>query len=232
MKVKWDTDGKGVTASTGRYAGPDLEKGSYVVKLKRMTIVKIKAKASPNFNKPRINLIMEVCGPDKASEYFGHPIFDGLNIIESGRGYVNAFLHALTDGSDKQKKAIEAAFWPPNGPDAKREKRRNSEETDLHVKKIGPWKIGSPNGELLLQVTAKPDHDLKGAFRAAVTQYLPYQGADNLSSAADDDDFDDDDEDFVVDADEIGGDNDKLISDLDADDDGFVDVVGDDEPPF
>lgn len=226
MKLKWDVDGKGVAPAQGGlgYSGPDLVKGSYVCKVKRMTVGKIN-KQGENYGKPRITVLLEVCGPEDASEYFGHPIWEGLNIIESGRPYVNAFLHALTDGSPAEKKAIEAAFWPPNGPNARKETTKDGSRTDLHIKKIGKYNIGSPNGELLIQVVAKPDSDQQGNFRARVDQYLPYTGPRPESDADVDDDEDDD---YIDDAD----DDDDDYDDDDVDDEDLVSASVDDEPPF
>jgi hypothetical protein len=232
MKVKWDVDGKGVAPQQGMgYSGPDLPKGSYVAKIKRMTIGKI-SKEGENHNKPRISVLLEVVGPEDASEYIGHPIWDGLNIIESGRGYVNAFLHALTDGSKSAKDAVEKAFWPPNGPNAKREANKDGSKSDLHVKKIGRYVIASPNGEHLVQIVAKPD-SYQGKFRAVVDQYIPYAGK-QTNKVADDDDLDDDDDDLIVDADELDGPNGRMVDDLEDDDDPDMpdDDDDDDEPPF
>lgn len=217
VKVKWDVDGTGVAPNQGTgYAGPDLPKGSYVCKVKRMTIGKIN-KAGENMGKPRISVLLEVCGPESASEYFGHPVWDGLNIIESGRGYVNAFLHALTDGSETAKKAVEKAFWPPNGPNAKKETNKAGTKTDLHIKKIGKYPIMSPNGEYLVQVVAVPD-TYQGKFKAKVDQYLPYTGK-QTAKLVDPDDDDDDIDDDIDDDDDIDVDDDDVDLDDDVDDD-------------
>jgi hypothetical protein len=230
MKVKFgDVDGKGVAPASGTgYAGPDLVKGSYVCKIKRATIGQIN-KEGENKGKPRISILLEVCGPESAKEYFGHPIWDGLNIIGGSEGFVNAFLHGLTDGSQSAKDAVEKAFWPPNGPNAKRETNKAGTKAEVHIKKIGKYPIMSPKGEHLVQVVAVPD-SYNGKFRATVDQYIPYPGKQKTIS---DDDVDDDDidDDFEVDADEIGGDNEAMISDLD-DDPDMDDVDVDDEPPF
>jgi phosphopantothenoylcysteine synthetase/decarboxylase len=117
-KLKWDISGKGVKPKQpgegggNNYEGPNLVKGSYPAKIKRMEVTKITSN-TVNKGKPRIRILLEV-QTDKIKgkeQYHGAPVWDGLNIIESGKPYVNAFLHALTDGSEKSKRAIEAVFW-------------------------------------------------------------------------------------------------------------------------
>jgi hypothetical protein len=241
MRVKWDIDGKGVPPSTGGigYEGPDLPKGSYVAKVKRMTIGAIKAQGE-NHGKPRISVLLEVCGPERAKQYFGAPIWDGLNIIEGSESFSNGFLHALTDGSDAEKRAIETAFWPPNGPYAKKEANRNGDE-QLHVKKIGKYTVGSPNGELLVQVVTKAGSDLQGNYRPEISQYLPYTGPKPESV----DDTDDEDDDMLSDGDDDDDDeyeddeDDEDDEDYEDDEDEDIDAseaipvgAGEGEPPF
>ena len=222
-QLKWDVDGKGETPNRGGYEWPDLVKGSYVVRVKRMTVGKITGETSKNKGKPRITVLMEVVGgaganglDDPEYQYLGHPIWDGFNIIASGAGYVNAFLHGLTDGSEEQKRAIEAAFWPPNGPYAKQETSQTG-KVATHVKRIGGYKIGSPDGKLLLQVVVKPDKDLKGNFKATVSQYMPYKGGNKPESSDDLDNLDDVD-DGLADA------TDSIESDGDLSEEDFAEV--------
>lgn len=224
-KVKWDLNGKGVAPQQpgegfSNYAGPELVKGSYPAKIKRVVVGKIGenakpgAKKSANHGKPRISILLEVQTadiPDKA-KFHGHPIWDGLNIIDGGQGFVNAFLHSLTNGSESQKRAIEAAFWDDDkGPDFKRvkvEKGPKAGTINTHIVKIGRAVLGPPGkGEFMVQVIAKPDHDLNGAFKAAVTEYLPYEGEQNIPEDDEDDDAEDDEDDTGI------------VSDTDDDDD-------------
>ncbi|UOW92953.1 hypothetical protein SEA_LEOPARD_76 [Mycobacterium phage Leopard] len=212
-KMKWDINGKGQGAATGagnNYSGPNLPRGSWTAKIKRMEVTKIQSAA--NKNKPRIRILLEVTGMtgDKA-KYNGHPIWDGLNIIPSSVPFVNGFLHALTDGSERQKRAIEAAFWDEDkGPDYKRVENKKSGTKETHITKIGRVRIDSPNGETLVQVTTKPG-EYKGDYRAEVTGYIPFDGKANSSAA--DEDSDDDDVD-----DGLGDDADDDDDDIDADD--------------
>ena len=230
-RQKWDINGKGVPAMGGGqqgWSGPDLPKGSWPAKIKRMEITKIKSEGQ-NKGKPRIRILLEVTGlkGDKA-KYNGHPIWDGLNIIEGSQGFVNGFLHGLTDGSEAAKRAIESAFWDEDkGPERRRikvEKGPRAGEIETHITKIGKVNINSPKGETIVQVTTRPGvvekGPNKGDYRAEVTGYIPQANA-KVADDEDDDDIDDDDdmlEDDVDDDDDIEDDEDDEDSDDDDDD--------------
>jgi hypothetical protein len=182
IKLKWDISGKGEEAwgsGISQYEGPVPPKGSYIAKVKRMTVGKIN-KEGDNKGKPRISILLEICGgagaeglKDTSYTYYGAPIWDGLNIIKSQAGRVNGFLHALTDGSKAAKDAVETSFWPPNGPNADKETNRAGVE-EIHIKKIGPYVIASPAGEHVVRIVTRMGRDLEGNPRAEVNQYLPY----------------------------------------------------------
>lgn len=238
IKLKWDTDGKGEAAWGGdgqTYDGPVPPKGSYVVKLKRMTKHQIKAQGE-NHNKPRLSVLVEVVSgqgaesiDDMKYKYRGAPIWDGINIIKSQAGRANMFIHALTDGTDDAKRAIENKFWPPN-MDVRAEKiaKRNGEE-NIHIKSIGPYKINSPNGEILMRITTRMGKDLDGNPQAQITQYLPYTGPKpGVNGSAVTDDDEDEDEDLLADADDDDDDEDLE----DDDDEDFEDVDDDEDEPF
>jgi len=198
-KMKWDIDGKGVAPTGGAgYTGPDLPKGSWPAKVKRMTVTKIKSEGA-NKGKPRISVLLEVTGLTGDKEkYNGAPVWDGLNIIPSSLSFVNAFLHGLTDGSDAAKKAIEAAFWDKDkGPDVKAEDNKSGDKV-VHIKKIGAYNVNSPDGALMVQITTKPGADLTGNYRPEITGYIPSK-VDNLKDVDSDDDFGDDDDDDDID---------------------------------
>ena len=120
IKLKWDISGKGEEAwgaGLSQYEGPVPPKGSYVAKVKRMTVGKIN-KEGDNKGKPRIAVLLEICGgagstglKDTSYPYYGAPIWDGLNIIKSQAGRVNSFLHALTDGTQQAKDAASLRPW-------------------------------------------------------------------------------------------------------------------------
>ena len=239
IKLKWEISGKGEEAwgeGITQYTGEVPPKGSYVVKIKRMTVGQIK-KEGDNKGKPRISILLEIVGgagstglKDSNYKYYGAPIWESLNIIKSQAGKVNGFLHALTDGSPEAKAAVETAFWPPNGPDAKKETRRNGGE-DIHNKKIGKYSIESPSGEHIVRIVTKMGKDLEGNPRAEVSQFLPYTGPRPESSGNgkvhDDEGIeivdDGEDDDLIMDASDI------LST---SDDDDIVDLDSGDGPPF
>lgn len=238
MKVKWDVDGKGDEAWGGdfkSYDGPVPPKGNYVCRVKRMTVGAIKS--GDNKGKPRISVLLEVVGgagadgiDDSDYKYLGAPIWDGLNIIKSQTGKVNNFLHALTDGSDSAKRAVETAFWPPNGPKADKVKKEGKPDV-VHIVQIGKHAIGSPDGQLLVRVVTKMGRDLEKNPRAEVSQYLPYQvKGNNGKPVADDDEDADVDED--VEDDDIEDDDDDLEIEYEDDEDEDIEDASDDEPPF
>lgn len=229
-RVKWDIDGKGVSPSGGGmgYTGPDLPKGSYVAKVKRMTLGRIKSQGA-NHGKPRISVLLEICGPERAKEYFGAPVWDGLNIIDSSLPFVNAFLHGLTDGSEREKKAVEAAFWPPNGPMTKKEANKAGEDV-VHITKIGKYAINSPSGECLVQVTIRPGKTLDGSYRPEISGYLPYEGP--KPESVDDEDDENDSDDYVIEDDEDDEDEDEIDDDEDEDADDDEDAVASSRSPF
>ncbi len=105
VHIKPKFDGKGQSTPAGVYSGPPLVPGTYLGIVKRIGVGKIKS--GDNAGEPRINLLLEV----SEGKYKGAGVFDGLNQTQQGAGFINAFLHALTDGSEKQKSAIEKAFW-------------------------------------------------------------------------------------------------------------------------
>jgi hypothetical protein len=191
MRLKWDISGKGEEAwgaGMTQYTGEVPPKGSYVVKIKRMTVGTIK-KEVDNKGKPRISVLLEVCSgagstglKDTSYKYYGAPIWESLNIIKPQAGKVNGFLHALTDGSQEAKNAVETAFWPPNGPDAKKEARKDGTE-EIHIKKIGKYAIESPAGEHVVRIVTRMGKDLEGNPRAEVSQFLPYTGPRPESSS-------------------------------------------------
>lgn len=232
MKVKWDVDGKGEAAWGGEgspYDGPIPPKGSYIAKIKRITMGKI-AKEGENKGKPRLSILLEIVSGQGAEDindteykYRGAPVWDGVNIIKSQAGRANMFIHSLTDGTDAAKRAVENKFWPPN-MDVRAEKasRRDGTE-DIHIKSIGNYKIDSPNGETLVRIVTKMGKDLNGNSRAEISQYLPYTGpkpgGDGNASESTDDSEEDDLLDMADDDDDI-------------DDDEVSDVEDDEAPPF
>ena len=234
-KMKWGgVSGKGVAPQAGmNYAGPDLPKGSYPAKIKRMEVVKI-ASNSVNKGKPRIRILLEVqTSHIKGKEqYHGAPVWDGLNIIDntSAKGFVNAFLHALTDGSDRAKRTVEAVFWDEDkGCDFKRIRNKKTEEVETHITKIGRIAINSPEGTKMVQIVTRPGEDNKGRYRPEVAEYISYK-SDGSELPEDDEDSDDDDDMLGdVEDDDAEDDDDADEDEDDEDDEDYVDEDGDDD---
>lgn len=230
MKVKWDITGKGDEAWGGDFASYDGDpppKGNYIARLKRMTLGAIKN--GENKGKPRISVLLEVVGgsgskgiDDKKYKYLGAPVWDGLNIIKSQTGKVNNFLHALTDGSESAKRAVETAFWPPNGPKA--DKVVKNDKTTVHLTQIGKYPVGSPDGHLLVRIVTKMGRDLEGAPRPEVNQYLPY-----IDKSANNGEAVDEDEDLEAEPEEEEAEDDEY---LDVEYEEEVEDLKDEEPPF
>jgi hypothetical protein len=230
VRQKWDINGKGVAPQSGGsfsgYTGPDLPKGSWPAIVKRCEIMTIKS-AGANKGKPRIRILLEVqtkhLDDESKHQYHGHPVWDGLNIIQGSEGYVNAFLHALTDGSQRAKNAVESAFWDEDkGPEKKRikvAKGPREGEVETHITKIGRYVIGSPNGQTMVQITTKPGKNLDGDYRADLTGYIPYTGPSPKAADSEDD----------LDDEELDDDDDMIEDDVDDDEDYDDDVDDDDE---
>lgn len=235
LKVKWDVEGKGEAAWGGsgeRYAGDMPPKGSYIAKLKRVTMGKIKAEGE-NKGKPRLSILLEIVGgkgadgvDDMDYKYYGAPVWDGVNIIKAQAGRANMFIHSLTDGSDPAKRAIENVFWPPN-MDVRAEQIKNTKTSVVttHIKSIGKTVIGSPNGDILVRIVTKVGKDLEGKARAEVSEYLPYFGEKAKPQPAKEAETEEEEE--LLDSD---SDDEFTTDDID-DDDGLDDSEVDDDPP-
>ena len=103
VKIKPTVSGKGAT--TGFYDGPPPVPGTYVGKVKKMGLAKIGSGDNAGLN--RIALLLEITqGP-----YTGAAVVHSLNETDQGKGYINQFLHAITDGSKKQCDMIEDWYW-------------------------------------------------------------------------------------------------------------------------
>jgi hypothetical protein len=148
-KFSLDINGVGAGAAEGRagWSGELPPTGAYNGKLKIVTVGAISqaAKNPANRGKPKFNVGVELSGtPD--GKYDGFMAWGSLNLIDSGVPYINQFLHALTDGSDKSISAIETAFYK-EGPIV--------DDRQQHVVKIGNLKVDSPNGDLPIKVSIK-----------------------------------------------------------------------------
>lgn len=148
-KFSLDINGVGAGAAEGRagWSGDLPPTGAYTGKLKIVTVGAISqtAKNPSNRGKPKFNVGVELFDTPEG-KYDGFMAWGSLNLIDSGVPYINQFLHALTDGSDKSITAMETAFYK-DGPIV--------DDRQQHVLKIGTLKIDSPNGDLPIKVSIK-----------------------------------------------------------------------------
>jgi len=103
-KFSLDINGVGAGAAEGRagWSGELPPTGAYTGKLKIVTVGAISqaAKNPANRGKPKFNVGVELFDTPEG-KYDGFMAWGSLNLIDSGIPYINQFLHALTDGSDK-----------------------------------------------------------------------------------------------------------------------------------
>lgn len=187
---------------------PTPPKGRYKVRLKRMTHGTIRS--GDNAGAPRFNCLLELIGPKSADKYVGYGFWHGLNLTKQGAGYVNQFLNGVAGSSESAQRSLRKAFW---GADI-------VVDDDGHVQRIGKTKIGSPDGQLTLEITTRLGKDRDGNARAEVVSVLVPQNETASSESSDDDDDDDDlilEEDDVEDSD---GDESFDTDDDDDDEDG------------
>lgn len=232
-RIKFDVDGVGVEASEGAkiYDGPPPPRGVYPVQVNYAAFKTIK-KEGPNKGKKRMTVIFQIT----EGKYKGASIFDGFNMTTEGIPYVNAFLHAFTDGSPAQKLKMETAMWK-NGPIV---------NDKGEVLQIGPVKFKSEKADdtdfkrptLTVGSLLKKNVQTKEP-EAQVAQYINKKDAKdrgdgtsaddaNLDDAVDEDQLPEADDADTVDADawDEGGSEDGSDGDADADGDG------DTEEPF
>lgn len=148
-KFSLDINGVGAGAAEGRagWSGELPPTGAYNGTLKIVSVGAISqaAKNPNNRGKPKFNIGVELRDTPEG-KYDGFMAWGSLNLIDSGIPYINQFLHALTDGSEKSMGAIEKAFYEA-GPIV--------DDRQQHVLKIGTLKVDSPNGELPIKVSIK-----------------------------------------------------------------------------
>ena len=194
------------------YKGELAPNGAYRIQLKVVKVTKISS--GENKGKSRLQIVGVIDDPNYP-EYAGCPAFGGLNITDQGVPYVNAFLEALTDGTDAAKAAIKKAFWK-TGP--------ITDDAKENIKKIGKWNIGSPKGELHVLVGTQ-QKTYQGNTTVNIQQYLLIDGENGSEAEAEI--VDDDDEDSTVDVEDEDAEGDDGD---DGDDDG--DPYDDDGDPY
>lgn len=179
VRIKPKIDGKGAT--TGFYTGPPPPPDTYTGVVKKMGLATIKA--GDNAGQHRIALLLEIAkGP-----YKGAGVMHSLNITEQGKGYVNDFLHALTDGSVKQRETLESWFWDLGYDVSEQPDGNFGQQFTVIGKNFKP--IGKP----VTFITKADSYD--GKPKAAIDRFVtPVNGGsedevaeeDSLASVADD----------------------------------------------
>lgn len=164
-KVKFGIDADdaiGAEAGEGGsfYDGPIPPRGAYRGVLKRLELV-----AKNGSGDPMLRYLIELkAKPNtEASKYDGYGVWGNQNVTDQGKGYVNQFLDALTNGSDEQILATRKAFW---GGQLVVE-----DEGEGHVIRIGKMQIGSPSGSRTVAFTGKRT-TYKGEEKLEVQRFL------------------------------------------------------------
>lgn len=103
VRIKPGFDGKG--QASGFYDGPPPPPNTYRGKVKKMGLAKIGS--GDNVGKDRIALVLEIT----EGQYKGAGILHSINLTTESGWAVNQFLHAMTDGSEKQKTVLEKWFY-------------------------------------------------------------------------------------------------------------------------
>jgi hypothetical protein len=175
-KYSFGVDGTEDDAAEGfpQWDGPLPPVGSYSGKFKVAKMGHIKP-GSANAGKVRIMLMVEIMdeGP-----YKGYPAFGGVNVIESGKQFVNQWLRSLTNGSEAEFTAIKKAFWR----DGKGLRPGTDFDEDTgHIKRIGKWLVNSPEGQIPVKVTLR-HRTWEGNTNAQVQSWL--LGAGGFGSAS------------------------------------------------
>lgn len=186
---------------------PAPPKGRYKVRLKRMTHGTIRS--GDNAGAPRFNCLLELIGPKSAEKYTGYGFWHGLNLTKQGAGYVNQFLNGLAGSSESAQRALRKAFWDAD----------IVVDDDSHVVKIGKTKIGSPDGQLTLEITTRMGKDRDGNPRAEVVSVLVPQNETGSDSSSDADE--DEDDDVLADVDDDESEDDEQDEDDDDEDGPF-----------
>jgi hypothetical protein len=144
-KFDLDINGVGAGAAEGREAwkGEAPPTGTYEGILKILSVDVISDQSADWAGRPKLRVGVELRNTP-GGKYDGYLAWGNLNLIDPSIPFVNQFLLALTDGSERQQKAIETAFYVTK-PDLDNRKK--------HIVDIGRWHIGSPEGQLPIKVS-------------------------------------------------------------------------------
>lgn len=200
----------GVAQGREGWSGELPPSGSYSGVLKTLMLQEIGPNAKPeNVGKPKWLIGVEL-RDTPGRKYDGYVAWGNINLIESSLPFINQFLLALTDGSDQQFTAIQAAF--DNG-------NMKTDERQKHIEAIGRWNINSPNGELPIKVSLKnsPWHNKETnqtGNSVKISSFLVNESGGVPGTSDEPGDMPEEEEvtNVEVEEDEVGSDDESLLS--------------------
>lgn len=220
----------GAEPTGGIYTGDDPPKGAYKGILKMLTL-----KNNKN-NDPMLNGLVEFRadkGDKKNTKYNGFGLWFNLNITDQGKGHVNQFLNSLSDGSEIGMRKIQNSFWNEGCLTEKR-LGPNVGDSAGNVLRIGPLKVGSPEGGLPISVLIRIGKDKRkgheGEEQVLVARWLVPK---DLEDEEEEDEYEDeevDDEDTDERSDGDGDDSEDNGEAEDSDEAYEDEADSDDEP--
>lgn len=201
-KIKFGITG-GVEADSGpqAYTGPVPPKGPYTGLVKRIELTE----TGPNSKTPgtpmlRILVELKAQKGSKNAKYDGYGIWNYRQITDQGKGYVNQFLDALTDGTPAACRKIRKGFWDVGVV--------TEEDDGGHVIKIGTIKIDSPKCSIPVAFVGRTGKDQNDEPNLEIASWLLAKGKTDDEDLGDDEDEDEEDEDLDEDEDEDDEDED------------------------
>lgn len=215
--MKPPIDGRGATAGEGFYDGPLPKPALYKGKVSYLALGKIKS--GTNSGQQKLVVMCTITeGPFK-----GAGVGKNLQLSEQGAGWVNQFLHSLTDGSEAQKKGIEEAFYGTGYVLA--DETKNGLTPILKIgKKTNP--VGVACNFVVTNRTIE-EGDRKGETVADISRFVSKRNDEESEAAVEDpeDDF----ADALAAADDSDDDDSTAATDLDTSDDDDAVVGGADD---
>lgn len=159
------------------YDGPPPPPGIYHGTLKKLGLAKIGSGDSKGSD--RLAVLVEI----DRGKYKGAGVFHSLNMTKQGGYFVNQFLWAMTDGSDRQKDALRNMFWRKGYDVAKEPDGKMGKPISV----IGAKFV--PVGRELSFVTTM-DNDLEGNPRPKIVRFVvPVEGKEEEPESEPDDDL-------------------------------------------
>lgn len=141
------------------YDGPPPRPGMYTGVVEKLGLAKIGS--GDNKGQDRLALLVRITeGP-----FEGAGVFHSLNMTKQGGYYVNQFLWAMTNGTQRQKDAIRKMFWHKGYDVAKEADGKMGHPITVIGSKFEPIKKK-------VQFITVMDNDLEGNPRAKIARFL------------------------------------------------------------